>query len=68
MINTSNLSDREILEKLLEVTNQNHALVCNLSKSMELERHRQALVNDDFNTRIGCLERDVSYIKEKIAV
>ena len=34
MINPGNLSDREILEKLLDIVNQNHALVSNLSKSM----------------------------------
>ena len=68
MFATSGLTDREILEKLLEITTQNHALVCNLSKSMELEKHRQFAINESFNNRIGCLEDDVKEIKKKIAV
>lgn len=68
MFTTSGLTDREILEKLLEITTQNHALVCNLSKSMELEKHRQFSINENFNHRIGCLEDDVKEIKKNIAV
>lgn len=67
MINTNGLSDRDILEKLLDIMHQNHAMVCNLSKSMELERHRQMLINDEFKNRINNLECDVKKIKEKIA-
>lgn len=68
MFNMIGLSDREILEKLLDVTMQNHALVCNLSKNTELEKNRQAKLNDCFNHRIGSLEKDVEEIKKKIAI
>lgn len=68
MFNISGLTDREILERLLDLTSQNNAMVCNLSKTMELERHRQMEVNESVNNRLGCLENDVKEIKKKIAV
>lgn len=68
MIDTTSLSDREILEKLMELTSQNHAMVCNMSKSFELEKHRQFRINEAFEHRLGCIENDVIEIKKKIAV
>lgn len=68
MFSTVGLTDRDILEKLLEINTQNHALICNLSKSMELEKHRQFDINTGFDRRIKCLEDDVKEIKKKIAV
>lgn len=68
MFNISGLTDREILERLLDLTSQNHAMVCNLSKTMERERHIQMAVNESVNNRLGCLENDVKEIKKKIAV
>lgn len=68
MFNISGLTDREILEKLFDLTSQNHALICSLSRSMERELHRQDSVNESINRRLGCLEKDVEQIKKKIAV
>lgn len=68
MIDTTSLTDREILEKLMELTSQNHAMVCNMSKSFELEKHRQFRINEAFEHRLGCIEHDVIEIKKKIAV
>lgn len=68
MFNLSGLTDREILEKLYDITTQNHALVCNLSIKMERELSRQEEINDSVHRRLGCIEEDVEEIKRKIAV
>lgn len=68
MFDISGLTDREILEKLFDLTTQNHAMVCNMSKSFELEKHRQFRINEAFEHRLGCIENDVIEIKKKIAV
>ena len=68
MIDITSLTDREILEKLMDLTSQNHAMICSISNSFELEKHRQFVVNESVDRRLGCLEYDVGEIKRKIAI